>query len=258
MTPAGDLRHDAAVLRVKRILIGRDVGKHVARRRARRPRPCRRTTSRCRARARPKCWRPGGARLRIKQTTRRWALRIFGSGERICRLRGRRYGARRRQYAGLSEGRDRHQGVGRNRKVLLERSRCHAAVRRLDPVLGRPDRRRARQDRRSFSHSSRQSGVYSYWIDDGVAVSETVFVLNDSARTDRVAPLTAYVLVEIRNESHHKREFDSLFGALLRGDTAATCARCTTPARRVHCVERIGAASSPCDRAIGRTRRATT
>ena len=77
---------------------------------------------------------------------------------------------------------------------------------------------RAKIDGRFRIHPDNQ--VYSYWIDDGVAVSETVFVLNDTAQTDRVAPLTAYVLVEIRNESHHKREFDSLFGAQLRGDTS--------------------------------------
>ncbi|HEX3456992.1 MAG TPA: hypothetical protein VHR97_03475, partial [Candidatus Baltobacteraceae bacterium] len=77
---------------------------------------------------------------------------------------------------------------------------------------------RAKIDGRFRIHPDNQ--VYSYWIDDGVAVSETVFVLNATAETDQVAPLTAYVVVEIRNESHQKREFDCLFGAQLRGDTS--------------------------------------
>jgi Bacterial alpha-L-rhamnosidase 6 hairpin glycosidase domain len=62
--------------------------------------------------------------------------------------------------------------------------------------------------------------IYSYRIDEGVTVRESVFVLNAEPDGNDVAPLTAYLLVEIRNESGEKREFDSAFGAQLRGDTA--------------------------------------
>jgi len=60
---------------------------------------------------------------------------------------------------------------------------------------------------------------YAYRIDSGVTVRERVFVLSGVPRGDEVEPLTAYVEVEIRNDSDQTREFDSIVGALLRGNT---------------------------------------
>jgi len=60
---------------------------------------------------------------------------------------------------------------------------------------------------------------YSYRIDDGVTVRERIFVLSSTPHGDRVDPLAAYLHVEIENASDETREFDSLIGALLRGDT---------------------------------------
>jgi hypothetical protein len=60
---------------------------------------------------------------------------------------------------------------------------------------------------------------YSYWIDDGVTVRETVFVLNRRVAGTVVDPLTAYLMVEIRNDASAVRELHSMTGAMLRGDT---------------------------------------
>jgi Bacterial alpha-L-rhamnosidase 6 hairpin glycosidase domain len=60
---------------------------------------------------------------------------------------------------------------------------------------------------------------YTYWIDDGVTVRETVFVLNRRIDGTVVDPLTAYLVVEIRNDAAAVRELHSLMGAMLRGDT---------------------------------------
>lgn len=60
---------------------------------------------------------------------------------------------------------------------------------------------------------------YTYRIDDGVTVNEQLFVLNRFDIGDRVDPLIAYLIVEIRNDSNELRELDSLTGALLRGTT---------------------------------------
>jgi Bacterial alpha-L-rhamnosidase 6 hairpin glycosidase domain len=61
---------------------------------------------------------------------------------------------------------------------------------------------------------------YAYRIDEGVTVLEKIFVLNRTPNDDRIDPLTAYLMVEIRNDSEETRELDSLTGALLRGNTA--------------------------------------
>jgi hypothetical protein len=61
---------------------------------------------------------------------------------------------------------------------------------------------------------------YTYEIDEGVRVVETLVLLNGIPHDGAVDPLTAYLMVEIRNESAQRREFDSLVGALLRGNTA--------------------------------------
>ncbi|HVN68072.1 MAG TPA: hypothetical protein VMU38_00260 [Candidatus Binatia bacterium] len=60
---------------------------------------------------------------------------------------------------------------------------------------------------------------YEYRIDDGVVVVEKVFVLNRFPIGPRVDPLTAYLSVEIRNESDQTRAYESLTGAQLRGNT---------------------------------------
>jgi hypothetical protein len=60
---------------------------------------------------------------------------------------------------------------------------------------------------------------YDYRIDDGVRVLETLFTLNRYSVGGRVDPLTAYLSVEIRNDSEETHEFDSMVGALLRGTT---------------------------------------
>ncbi len=65
------------------------------------------------------------------------------------------------------------------------------------------------------------SQEYEYRIDEGVSVVERLFVLNGKPRGNRVDPLTAYLIVELRNDSQETHEFDSLTGALLRGNTAA-------------------------------------
>ncbi len=61
---------------------------------------------------------------------------------------------------------------------------------------------------------------YEYRIDEGVTVWERVFVLNGGPRGDGVDPLAAYLAVEIENNSSETHEFDSLVGAMLRGNTA--------------------------------------
>jgi hypothetical protein len=66
-------------------------------------------------------------------------------------------------------------------------------------------------------HPDRQE--YSYRIDEGVRVTETVVVLNSKPRGNRVDPLTAYLLLELYNESDETHVFESLIGALLRGST---------------------------------------
>lgn len=60
---------------------------------------------------------------------------------------------------------------------------------------------------------------YVYRIDDEVTVCERLFVLNRFPVGARVDPLIAYLTVEIRNDSQRKRSFDSIAGAMLRGDT---------------------------------------
>ncbi len=60
---------------------------------------------------------------------------------------------------------------------------------------------------------------YEYRIDEGVSVVESLFVLNAKPQGNRVDPLTAYLIVEVRNDSHETHEFDSFTGALLRGNT---------------------------------------
>jgi hypothetical protein len=64
------------------------------------------------------------------------------------------------------------------------------------------------------------SQEYIYRIDDGVTVRERIFVLNRMPRGTQVDPLTAYLMVEIVNDSDSEHEIDSLTGALLRGNTA--------------------------------------
>ncbi len=63
------------------------------------------------------------------------------------------------------------------------------------------------------------SQEYEYRIDEGVTVVERLFVLNGKPRGNKVDPLTAYLIVELRNDSQETHEFDSLTGALLRGNT---------------------------------------
>lgn len=60
---------------------------------------------------------------------------------------------------------------------------------------------------------------HAYQIDDGVTVRETVFVLNRGMNGKLLDPLTAYLMVEIRNEAKAVREIESLTGTMLRGDT---------------------------------------
>lgn len=60
---------------------------------------------------------------------------------------------------------------------------------------------------------------YEYRIDEGVSVVESLFVLNGKPRGNHVDPLTAYFIVELRNDSRETHEFDSFTGALLRGNT---------------------------------------
>ncbi len=67
-------------------------------------------------------------------------------------------------------------------------------------------------------HPDRQE--YAYRVGDDAAVRETLFVLNRKVAADRVDPLVAYVVVEIRNDSRETVELDSMLGALLRGSTA--------------------------------------
>jgi hypothetical protein len=77
---------------------------------------------------------------------------------------------------------------------------------------------RLKADGRFRIHPDSQE--YTYRIDDGVTVVERVFALNRSRVGEPVDPLTAYLSVEIHNDSTLTHEFDSLAGALLRGDTA--------------------------------------
>jgi hypothetical protein len=60
---------------------------------------------------------------------------------------------------------------------------------------------------------------YQYRIDHNLTVLERVFVLNRFPIGPRVDPLTAYLLVEIRNDSDQTRVLESLTGAMLRGTT---------------------------------------
>jgi hypothetical protein len=75
---------------------------------------------------------------------------------------------------------------------------------------------------------------YVYRIDDDVTVRERLFVLNRFPVGPQVDPLTAYLMVEIRNDSHTLRWFDSLTGALLRGNTTRDV--CTRYDRALHAV----------------------
>jgi hypothetical protein len=90
---------------------------------------------------------------------------------------------------------------------------------------------------------------YGYRIDEGVTVSERVFVLNGGPRDGQVEPLTAYLAVEIENRSTEVREFDSLVGAMMRGNTERDVrARHDVPVRAIVAWN----ASSPAQgRAIG-------
>ncbi len=76
---------------------------------------------------------------------------------------------------------------------------------------------RAKIDGRFRIHPHLQE--YEYRIDEGVTVLERLFVLNRFPIGPRVDPLTAYLTIEIRNDSHEARVVDSLAGALLRGNT---------------------------------------
>ncbi|MBV8530263.1 MAG: hypothetical protein JO104_03020 [Candidatus Eremiobacteraeota bacterium] len=60
---------------------------------------------------------------------------------------------------------------------------------------------------------------YVYRIDEGITVCERVFVLNRFPIGSRVDALTAYLIVDIRNDSDSPRRFESFTGALLRGNT---------------------------------------
>ncbi|MGC1381440.1 MAG: amylo-alpha-1,6-glucosidase [Candidatus Baltobacteraceae bacterium] len=77
---------------------------------------------------------------------------------------------------------------------------------------------RAKIDGRFRMHPDRQE--YVYRIDHGVTVTERIFVLNRHPIGKLVDPMTAYLMVEIRNDSDERLEFDSLAGVLLRGDTS--------------------------------------
>jgi hypothetical protein len=60
---------------------------------------------------------------------------------------------------------------------------------------------------------------YEYQIEEDVTVLETLFVLNRYGVGTLVDPLTAYISVEIRNDSGETHDLDSMTGALLRGTT---------------------------------------
>ena len=73
-------------------------------------------------------------------------------------------------------------------------------------------------------HPSFQESEYR--VDEGVRVLERLFVLNRFPIGARVDPLTAYLTVEVRNDSDEMRLLDILTGVLLRGNTARdVCAR---------------------------------
>jgi hypothetical protein len=90
---------------------------------------------------------------------------------------------------------------------------------------------------------------YSYRIDAGVTVCEKLFVLNRYPIGTRVDPLTAYMIVEIRNDSEQTCELDSLAGALLRGNTARDVRASYDPALRAFVAWNAGAPNN--GRAIG-------
>jgi hypothetical protein len=97
---------------------------------------------------------------------------------------------------------------------------------------------------------------YEYRIDDGVSVHEKIFVLNATAQGTFVDPLTAYLMVELRNDSGETRELDSLIGALLRGNTARDVR--ASYDRALHAIIAWNASAPNQGRAIGVSRAPTS
>ncbi len=93
---------------------------------------------------------------------------------------------------------------------------------------------------------------YTYRIDDRVTVVEKLFLLNTMPDGNRVDPLIAYMIVEIRNESHETRDFDSLLGALLRGNTTRDVHAAYAPT--VRAVVATNASARDQGRAVGSSR----
>jgi hypothetical protein len=89
---------------------------------------------------------------------------------------------------------------------------------------------------------------YTYRIDEGVTVVEKLFALNRKGADKPADPLTAYFSVEIRNDSTETHEFDSLVGALLRGDTARDVR--ATYDRKTHAIVAWNASAPKAARAL--------
>jgi hypothetical protein len=100
------------------------------------------------------------------------------------------------------------------------------------------------------------SQEYEYRIDDGVGVLETIFVLNRYPIGTKVDPLTAYLSVEVRNDSSQVREYDTLIGALLRGTTSRDVL--ATYDRAIDAVVAWNASAPNAARAIGGSRAPTS
>ena len=144
--------------------------------------------------------------------------RVFGSGERIAA-----YEVQDSQLAvGSTLGGPKGAIIVKASGAIEKLYSCDLGVTLLAGVTiqfwdGPTGAARSKIDGTFRFHPEHQE--YSYRIDDGVSIRERVFVLNSGPRGDSVDPLLAYLAVEIQNDCDEVREFDSLVGAMLRGNT---------------------------------------
>jgi len=144
--------------------------------------------------------------------------RVFGSGERIAA-----YEVQDTQLAvGSTLGGPKGAVIIKASGAIEKLYSCDLGVTLLAGVTiqfwdGPTGATRAKIDGSVRFHPEHQE--YTYRIDDAVTVCERVFVFNSGPRGDRVDPLIAYLAIEFQNNSRESREFDSLVGAMLRGNT---------------------------------------
>ena len=200
----------------------------------------------------PKYWRPEGACLRIKQTTRRWAPESFGSGERISAYEVDDRSSPSAVRSGCPKGAIVIKASGAIEKFYSsDLGATLLSGLRSSFGTDRPARRAPKStDAFAFIPTIKCIRIGSTTASPS---SETVFVLNrlgaDRPRrsANRLRP------------GRHSQRFapkarvrQPLRGAAARRHQPRRCAVHDAKLGAIDCLERIGAASSSRARAVGR------